>query len=81
MNDHVYLISTRLLEMYVNDHVCWILISILEMYVDDHVYFISWNMLELYFVLRHYFSNLIHNLRQLVGIVEAFGWFIFWAHC
>jgi len=77
MNDHVYLISVILLEMYVNDHVCWILISILEVYMDDHMYFISWSMLEWYFVLKRYFSNLICNLRQLVGIVGAFGWFIF----
>ena len=81
MNDHVYLISVSLIEIYVNDHVCWILISILEMYVDDHVYIISWSMLELYCVLKQYFSNLIHNLCQLVGIVGAFGWFIFWAAC
>jgi len=71
MNDHVYLISVSILEMYVNDHVCWIVMSILEMYVDEYVYFISWSMLELYFVLRQYFSNLIHNLCQLVGIVGA----------
>jgi len=77
MNDHVHLISVSLLEMCVNYRVCWILISILEMYVDDHVYFILWNMLELYFVLKQYLSKLIHNLHQLVGIVGAFGWFIF----
>ena len=65
--------------MYVNDHVCWILINILEVYVDDHVCFISWSMLEWYFVLKQYFSNLMRSLCQLVGIVRAFGWFIFLA--
>jgi hypothetical protein len=80
MNNHVYLISVSILEMYVNDHVCWIVISILEMYVDEHVYFISRSILELYFVLKQYFSNLIHNLSQLVGM-ELVGSFVFWAHC
>jgi hypothetical protein len=47
-------------------------ISIPETYVDDHVCCISWSMLELYLVIMQYFSNLIHNLCQLMGIIGAY---------